>query len=145
MSARLARPGGWEAAARRMRPRAGPWSGGWGLLRRSQAELVCGVELLSGGPARGCAGQCLDESKVPLTSPLLRVEVLESTSGIFLGLQNSSPAPKETWICARFGGFSLSFLEIGQLSLAVGQGAWGAGLATLSSDCGFTGLLQAGS
>lgn len=49
VSARPAVPGPVGAGLGGMRPQARPWCGGWGLLRRSWAELVCGVKLPCGG------------------------------------------------------------------------------------------------
>lgn len=49
VSVRPAVPGPVGAGLGGMRPQARPWCGGWGLLRRSWAELVCGVKLPCGG------------------------------------------------------------------------------------------------
>lgn len=73
VSVRPAVPGPVGAGLGGMRPQARPWCGGWGLLRRSWAELVCGVKLPCGGLVRDCIGQCRDESKDLLTFRLWEI------------------------------------------------------------------------
>lgn len=138
MSACPAAPGRVGGRDGGMRPRLGDGVGDGTGPGGSQAEHVCGVELFCGGRAVGCAGQCLDESKVPMYFPLLLGRGFGVHSrGSSLASKISLLAVKENLgLCRLFfgaggGGASLSFLEIRQLSLAVGQWAGGAGLATL--------------
>lgn len=132
------RRGGWGAGPAGCAPGLGDGVGDGAVSGGSWAERVCGVELFCGCRALGCAGQCLQESKVPLKFTLLLGKRLWGPFlGVFPGLQNSLLVVKENLdLCPLLdggggGGVSLSFLEIRQLSLAVGQWAGGAGLATL--------------
>lgn len=116
----------------------------------SPAELVCGVERLCGARALGCAGQCLDESNVPLNSPPFAGRDFRVHFWGFSWLPKFFARAKGKLgfvpaLGGREEGIRLSFLEVGQLFLAVGQWAGGAGLATMPSDLSFTGRLLVGS
>lgn len=150
VSVRPAVPGPVGAGLGGMRPQARPWCGGWGLLRRSWAELVCGVKLPCGGLVRDCVGQCRDESKDLFTFRLWEILAFgRSRPG---GFCSQPPKflflPKENLdlcLLLRVGVVvSFSFLETSQLSPWQG-GQLGKSLEEPSLRCpltsGLSGLL----
>lgn len=108
VSVRPAVPGPVGAGLGGMRPQARPWCGGWGLLRRSWAELVCGVKLPCGGLVRDCIGQCRDESKDLLTFRLWEILLALGDRGLVGSAPNLPKSwffQRKTWICAYFCGW----------------------------------------
>lgn len=90
------RQGGWGAGPAGCAPGLGDGVGDGAVSGGSWAERVCGVELFCGCRALGCAGQCLQESKVPLKFTLLLGKRLWGPFlGVFPGLQNSLLVVKE--------------------------------------------------
>lgn len=146
------RRGGWEAGTAGCAPRLGDGVGDGAGPGGSQAEHVCGVELFCGGQAVGCAGQCLDESKVPMYFPLLLGRGFGVHSrGSSLASKISLMAVKENLgLCRLFfwrgGRGGLAFLPGNPSAFpggwAVGRGSW---VGDVAPDFSFTERLQVGS
>lgn len=135
-----------------MRPLARRWCGGWGRPGRIPGRTCFGAELFCGGRAVGCAGQCLDESKVPLHFPLLLGRGFGvHLWGSFLASKISLLAVKENLdLCRLFfgagGGGGLAFLPGNPSAFpggwAVGRGSW---VGDVAPDFSFTERLRVGS
>ena len=142
------RRGGWGAGPAGCAPGLGDGVGDGAVSGGSWAERVCGVELFCGCRALGCAGQCLQESKVPLKFTLLLGKRLWGPIlGVFPGLQNSLLVVKENLdLCPLLdggGGGCIAFLP-GNPSAFPGSWAvgWGSWLGDVAPDSSFTGLLR---